>query len=66
MSLKKVCCPFHKEKTPSFCFSEKQERYCCFGCDKNGSLSDLRRELGLEKYGELMSEATFIKKEGDE
>ena len=63
MSMRKVCCPFHEEKTPSFCFSEKQERYHCFGCFMEGSLATLRKQLGLEKYDELMAESAWIKEE---
>lgn len=35
-SRKWACCPFHHEKTPSFCVSEDRNSYYCFGCHKGG------------------------------
>jgi DNA primase len=32
------CCPFHKEKTPSFKVSSTYQSYKCFGCGKSGSV----------------------------
>jgi DNA primase len=32
----KACCPFHKEKTPSFYINDDKGFYHCFGCGKNG------------------------------
>lgn len=31
-------CPFHKEKTPSFCVSETKQIFNCFGCGKGGNV----------------------------
>lgn len=33
-----ACCPFHREKTPSFHVSEDKQLYHCFGCGAGGSV----------------------------
>ena len=35
-SAKKACCPFHREKTPSFMINEGKGFYHCFGCGESG------------------------------
>jgi DNA primase len=39
------CCPFHKEKTPSFKVSSDRQAYYCFGCQKSGNVFDFVMEL---------------------
>ncbi len=36
----KGCCPFHKEKTPSFYINDDKQFYHCFGCGAHGSIID--------------------------
>ena len=40
----KGCCPFHKEKTPSFVVSETKQIFTCFGCGKSGDVIKFIRE----------------------
>ncbi len=39
------CCPFHKEKTPSFKISAGHQAYHCFGCKKSGNVFSFVMEL---------------------
>jgi DNA primase len=40
-----ACCPFHKEKTPSFSVSPAKEIFYCFGCHKGGSVFNFVMEV---------------------
>ena len=35
-----ICCPFHKDKTPSLSIDEEGRRFRCFGCEAKRSYSD--------------------------
>lgn len=38
-SLYKACCPFHNEKTPSFCvYTGNDEHFYCYGCGAGGDV----------------------------
>ncbi|MCF8496430.1 MAG: DNA primase [Alphaproteobacteria bacterium] len=34
----KACCPFHKEKSPSFTINDDKQFYHCFGCGAHGDV----------------------------
>jgi len=38
-------CPFHSEKTPSFCIYADKQRFFCFGCGEGGDVIDFIRKL---------------------
>ena len=40
-----ACCPFHKEKTPSFSVSPAKELFYCFGCHKGGTVFNFVMEI---------------------
>lgn len=41
----KACCPFHKEKTPSFFIDDKAGFYKCFGCNESGDLINFTTKI---------------------
>lgn len=50
----KACCPFHKEKTPSFVVSPAKQLYHCFGCGAGGNvIGFLMRQEGFA-FGEAV------------
>ena len=47
-----ACCPFHKEKTPSFSVSPAKEIFYCFGCHKGGSVFNFVMEIERVSFPE--------------
>ena len=44
----KACCPFHREKTPSFSINSAQGYYHCFGCGESGdAIKFVQKQEGL-------------------
>ncbi len=72
------CCPFHNEKTPSFCVSPQKGIFKCFGCGEGGdaisflmkinnqSFNDVIKDLAQQFGIELPSFNSDSKKYGDE
>lgn len=49
-----ACCPFHKEKTPSFSVSPTKEIFYCFGCHKGGSVFNFVMEIERVNFPEAI------------
>lgn len=48
----KMCCFFHKEKTPSLSLDTKRNKWHCFGCGRSGDAIDFVSELKGLNYVE--------------
>lgn len=48
------CCPFHSEKTPSFCVTPDKHMYYCFGCHAGGGVIKFIMEMEKFKYPEAI------------
>ena len=49
-----ACCPFHKEKTPSFSVSPAKEIFYCFGCHKGGSVFNFVMDIERVSFPEAI------------
>lgn len=47
-------CPFHSEKTPSFCVEPESHLYYCFGCGNGGTVITFCRKYLHMKYDEAI------------
>lgn len=57
-------CPFHGEKTPSFCVSRDRQTYYCFGCHKGGNAYSFLMEtqgLRFPEAVQLLAEKAGVK-----
>ena len=49
-----ACCPFHNEKTASFCVNSDDQYYHCFGCGKSGNVITFLTEHERMSYSEAI------------
>jgi DNA primase len=49
-----ACCPFHREKTPSFAVNPAKEIFYCFGCQKGGSIFNFVMEMERVSFPEAV------------
>lgn len=49
-----ACCPFHKEKTPSFSVSPGKQLFKCFGCGKAGNAIGFLMEIEHLEFPEAV------------
>lgn len=47
-------CPFHHEKTPSFCVNSDNQFYYCFGCHKSGDVISFIREIEILDFADAV------------
>ena len=50
----KACCPFHKEKTPSFTCSSEKGLYYCFGCQEGGDIIAFLMKMESLSFNEAL------------
>ena len=50
------CCPFHSEKTPSFCVSPGRQTYHCFGCGAGGNVLHFVMNYESVSFPEAMNQ----------
>lgn len=48
----KACCPFHKEKTPSFSISPDKGLFYCFGCQAGGDIFEFLMRIENLSFNE--------------
>jgi len=58
------CCPFHKEKTPSFRVNDQKGLYYCFGCQAKGNaFTYLNTKMPKKETLELLAKLAGVKLE---
>lgn len=62
----KACCPFHKEKTPSFTVSEEKQLFYCFGCGVGGDMFkfiELQERVDFSEALRILADKAGVKLE---
>ena len=49
-------CPFHNEKSPSFCVNREKQMYYCFGCGQGGDVYSFLMEYNRLSFTEAVQE----------
>lgn len=55
-----ACCPFHKEKTPSFTVNGEKQFYHCFGCGAHGNAVDFLMNYDRLEFIESIEELATL------
>lgn len=50
------CCPFHNEKTPSFCVSPQKGIFKCFGCGEGGDAITFLMKINNQSFAEVIKD----------
>ena len=50
------CCPFHKEKTPSFSVSPSKGMFKCFGCGESGDGFTFLQKMNNQSFSEVVQD----------
>lgn len=50
------CCPFHSEKTPSFCVNVQKGIFKCFGCGEGGDAISFLMKINNQSFPEVIKD----------
>ncbi|MCD7878838.1 MAG: DNA primase [Candidatus Gastranaerophilales bacterium] len=50
------CCPFHEEKTPSFCVNTQKGIFKCFGCGEGGDAISFLMKINNQTFAEVIKD----------
>ena len=50
------CCPFHNEKTPSFCVNVQKGIFKCFGCGESGDAISFLMKINNQSFSEVIKD----------
>ncbi len=50
------CCPFHNEKTPSFCVNPQKGIFKCFGCGEGGDAISFLMKINNQSFADVIKD----------
>src|SRR5574344_1192125 len=50
------CCPFHKEKTPSFSVNPQKGIFKCFGCGEGGDAISFLMKINGQSFNDVIKD----------